>query len=258
MNERQVEGLCLQASVLGEQDRLLTLLSAEEGLVRIAASGARKPLSRLAAANVLTHFRGEVKRGRSLDRLGQISVFHSYGRLGKHLDTLAAAQWLLELCLLLVPQGQPLEGFLDLVLHRLDQLEQLLEAPAAQRQAEALATAVQTAVQLMQLAGYALPLSCDCRSGEPLEPPLGNWSWRCSVIPPEGFCIGPQPGAVLLLNASELALLQRLPRPQLPRCGNGSLMGPVPVWQRLLTLISFWCSEHLGRSPRSLALLRQD
>ncbi|NDG00842.1 MAG: hypothetical protein EB123_05310, partial [Synechococcaceae bacterium WBB_32_011] len=37
MNERQVEGLCLQASVLGEQDRLLTLLSAEEGLVRIAA-----------------------------------------------------------------------------------------------------------------------------------------------------------------------------------------------------------------------------
>ncbi|WP_461555997.1 recombination protein O N-terminal domain-containing protein, partial [Synechococcus sp.] len=56
--EREVTGLCLRAMALGEQDRLLTLLSAEEGLVRLAASGARKPSSSLAAASPLTHLRG--------------------------------------------------------------------------------------------------------------------------------------------------------------------------------------------------------
>lgn len=256
--EREVTGLCLQAMALGEQDRLLTLLSAEEGLVRLAASGARKPRSSLAAASPLTHLRGQVKRGRSLDRLGQISIFHSYGRLGQQLDTLAAAQWHLELCLLLVPFGQPVEGLLNLILHRLDQLEELLIAAPEQRRSEALALAVQSGVQIMHLGGYGLPLHSDCRSGEQLQPPVGNWNWRCSVIPAEGFCIGPQPGAVLLLNASELALLQRLNRPQLPRRADGNLMGPDPVWERLLTLIRFWCGEHLGRTPRSLALLRQD
>jgi DNA repair protein RecO (recombination protein O) len=256
--ERQVAGLCLRATTLGEHDRLLTLLSDEEGLVRLAASGSRKPRSSLAAVSPLTHLRGEVHRGRSLDHLGQISIFHNYGRIGQQLETLAAAQWLLELCLMLVPQGEPVEGVLSLVLHRLDQLEALLSGPSSQIGDEALAIAVQTGVQLLQLGGYGLPLSADCRSAEPLQPPLGNWNWRCSLLPAEGFCVGPIAGAVLMLNPSELALLQRLVRPQLPRSANGDLLGPKPVWERLLVLLGFWCREHLGHTPRSLALLRQD
>ena len=48
--ERTIEGLCLKATPLGEQDRLLLLLTEEEGLLKLAASGARKPRSSLAAA----------------------------------------------------------------------------------------------------------------------------------------------------------------------------------------------------------------
>ena len=77
----------------------------------------------------------------------------------------------------------------------------------------------------------------DCaRSGAALEPPLGNWDWRCSLLPGEGFVIGAIAGARVVLNASELALLQRLLRPALPRRRDGELMGPVPVWLRLLQL----------------------
>jgi DNA repair protein RecO (recombination protein O) len=68
--------------------------------------------------------------------------------------------------------------------------------------------------------------------------------------------IGAVAGAQLVLNASELALLQRLLRPALPRRRDGELMGPEGVWLRLLQLVELWIREHLGRSCRSLRLLR--
>jgi DNA repair protein RecO (recombination protein O) len=71
----------------------------------------------------------------------------------------------------------------------------------------------------------------------------------------EGLVIGAVPGAPLLLNPSELALLQRLVRPALPRRRDGTLMGPPAVWLRLLELVGRWCDEHLGRRPRSFRLL---
>ena len=123
---------------------------------------------------------------------------------------------------------------------------------------EALATAVQGGVQLLQLAGLGLPMNTDLNGGGDLVPPIGNWEWRCSLLPADGFCSGRQSGAVLLLNASELALLQRLLRPQLPRKRDGELMGPERVWLHLQELLQIWCREHLGRSPRALTLLRQD
>ena len=121
-----------------------------------------------------------------------------------------------------------------------------------------LGLAAQGGVQLLSLGGYALPLDADADRGEPLRPPLGDRDWRCSLDPAMGFRIGRRPGAALVLTASELALLQRLIRPQLPRRADGGLMGPEPVWLKLLDLLELWCREHLGRRPRSLALLRQD
>jgi len=111
-------------------------------------------------------------------------------------------------------------------------------------------------VHLLALGGYALPLAHCARSGEPLHPPIGQWDWRCSLISSEGLVIGAIPGAPLMLNPSELALLQRLVRPVLPRRRDGELMGPPRVWLHLLELVGRWCDEHLGRRPRSFRLLR--
>ena len=57
MPERSLEGLALSSKPLGENDRLLTLLSDQEGLTRLAVPGARKPKSSLAAAVPLAHLR---------------------------------------------------------------------------------------------------------------------------------------------------------------------------------------------------------
>jgi DNA repair protein RecO (recombination protein O) len=68
--------------------------------------------------------------------------------------------------------------------------------------------------------------------------------------------IGAIPGARVVLNASELALLQRLPRAGTPRRRDGDLLGPEQVWLHLLELIEVWWGEHLGWRPRAFRLLR--
>ncbi|MFN5192874.1 MAG: recombination protein O N-terminal domain-containing protein, partial [Cyanobacteriota bacterium] len=54
MPERQLEGLVIAVRPLGEADRLLTVLSEVEGVTRLAAPGARRPRSSLAAAVALS------------------------------------------------------------------------------------------------------------------------------------------------------------------------------------------------------------
>ena len=56
-----------------------------------------------------------------------------------------------------------------------------------------------------------------------------------------------------MLNPSELALLQRLPRPDLPRRRSGELMGPEAVWLRLLRVMELWIRSHLPRGSRALS-----
>ena len=43
--ECRLKGLCIKASPLGENDRLITILTDEQGIVRLAVPGARRPKS---------------------------------------------------------------------------------------------------------------------------------------------------------------------------------------------------------------------
>lgn len=254
MPEQSIDGLVLSSKPLGEQDRLLLVLSGSEGLLRLAAPGARRPKSSLAAAVPLALLRLQIGGSRGLRRLRQLRVIHHFGTLGGRLETLAAAQALCELALALVPDDSPAPELLSDLLLQLGRLEALVNerGPAL----EALAVLVQGGVHQLALGGYALPLQTCAHSGAPLEPPIGNWSWRCSLLPAEGLVIGALNGAPVQLNPSELALLQRLVRPHLPRRPTGELMGPEAVWLNLLTLLECWCREHLQRRIRSLAMLR--
>jgi DNA repair protein RecO (recombination protein O) len=251
--DRLVEGVALRCTALGESDRLLTLLSEDDGLLRLAVPGARKPRSRLSAALPLAHLRLQVG-GRNLPRVRQLTLLRSFSGLGERLDTLAAAQVLLELCLALVPNGAPSPGWPAMVLAHLGRLEAVVRE--ASERVEALAIAAQGSAHLLALGGYALPLRHCARTGVALHPPLGDPTWRCSLLPGEGLAVGALPGAAVVLKASELALLQRLPRPGLPRARDGNLLGPEVVWLHLLDLLELWCDEHLGRRPRAFRLLR--
>ncbi len=257
MPEQRIEALVLRSRPLGEADRLLTVLSAEEGLLNLAAPGARRPRSSLAAAVPLAHLAMQVGGRSGLKRLRQLRLLRSYSGLAERLETLAAAQALAELALALVPAAMPAPGILADLLLQLGRLDTVMrEARETSPRLEALAIGIQGSVHLLALGGYALPLQHCARTGAVLQPPLGDWDWRCSLLPSEGLAIGAIPGARVLLNASELALLQRLLRPATPRRRDGELMGPAAVWLHLLELVELWCREHLGRSPRAFRLLR--
>ncbi len=254
--ERRLEGLALKVGPLGEQDRLLTLLSDQEGLIRLAVPGARRPRSALAAAVPLTMLELQVSGRRGLARVRQLKVLHSFNGVGKQLESLAAAQALAELSLILIAGEDPQPGLLSTVLLHLTRIEALGQLTPPEPETT-MASCVQACVHLLALGGYGLPVQECCLTGAPLDPPIGQWDWRCSLMPQEGFAIGSQPGAALQLNPSELALFQRLLRPALPRRQDGELMGPAVVWLKLLAIVECWIHNHLSTNVKALTMLRQ-
>ncbi len=253
---KRLKGLSLKVGPLGENDRLLTLLSDEEGLTRLAIPGARRPRSSLAAAAPLTFLELQIVGRTGLQKVRQLNVLRSFSRVGKKLETLAAAQALTELCLILVASNDPLHGMLSTVLMHLERLEGIAEQDPFSP-VTTLATSVQSCIHLLALGGYGLPIQECCKSGAKLDPPIGQWEWRCSLIPADGFVIGSVPSSPIELNPSELALLQRLLKPNLPKRANGDLMGPKEVWLKLLTVVEYWANNHLSKQVRALAMLRE-
>ena len=251
MADRRLEGLALKVGPLGEHDRLLSLLSDAEGLTRFAVPGARRPKSSLAAAAPLTLLELQVGGRSGLGRVRQLRVLRSFSRLGQRLETLSAAQALCDLCLQLAADD-PVNGLLSTVLLHLERLESHADDADL-----VLAGTVQASIHLLTLGGYGLPMQSCCLSGAPLDAPLGQWDWRCSLLPEDGFAIHSQPNSAIELNPSELALLQRLVRADLPRRQDGELMGPQRVWLRLLRVVELWVRTHLAHRSRALAMLRE-
>tara|TARA_Y100001968_G_scaffold134104_1_gene122371 strand:- start:112 stop:912 length:801 start_codon:yes stop_codon:yes gene_type:complete len=254
LNQR-VKGLSLKVGPLGENDRLLTILSEENGLSRFAIPGARKPKSRLGATSPLNLLDLHIVGKKNLKRVTQIKILKSYGNLGKHLETLSAAQAISEIIMIMVGNEDPQKDLLKVVLIHLDRLDDLNKSEFDSLQA--LAISVQSCIHLLALGGYCLPLQNCCYSGSRLIPPIGKWSWKCSFIPEEGFAIGSIPNANIELNPSELALLQRLLLQELPFHSNGKLLGPKNVWLKFLKIIEYWIETHLERSITSLEMMRE-
>ena len=251
----RVKGLSLKVGPLGENDRLLTILSAESGISRLAIPGARKPKSRLGATSPFNFLDLHIIGKKNLKRVTQIRILKSYGNLGKHIETLSAAQAISELIMILVGNDDPQKDLFELVLlhlNRLDDLDKTDFDPL-----HALAISVQSCIHLLALGGYSLPLQNCCRSGSQLIPPIGEWSWKCSLISEEGFAIGKIPNASIELNPSELALLQRLLQAKIPLHSNGEILGPKHVWLKLLNVVEVWIDTHLQRRVTSLQMMRE-
>ena len=252
---QRVKGLSLKVGPLGENDRLITILTEESGVSRLAIPGARKPKSRLGATSPFNFLDLHIVGKKGLKRVTQIKILKSFGNLGKHLETLSAAQAISELIIAMVGNEDPQKDLLKLVLIHLNRLDNLNKTEFDSLQA--LAISVQSCIHLLALGGYCLPVQNCCHSGSKLIAPIGEWSWKCSFIPEEGFAIGVTPHASIELNPSELALLQRLLLEKLPFHSNGTLLGPKHVWLKLLKIVEAWIETHLQRRITSLQMMRE-
>ena len=119
-----------------------------------------------------------------------------------------------------------------------------------------LSMSIQSLIHLLAIGGINLPIHHCCKTGEPIIPPLGNWEWRCYYLPSEGFSAIEDPQSNLKINASEVALLQRLLFPELPIKSNGELLGPKKVWLKILFIIETWISSQLEKESVSYTHLR--
>ena len=256
MNSNQrMKGLSLKVGPLGESDRLLTILSEENGVSRLAIPGARKPKSRLGATSPFNFLDLHIVGKKNLRRVTQIKIIKSYGNLGKNIETLSAAQAISELIMIMVGNEDPQKDLLKMVLIHFNRLNELHKTEF--NSLEALAISVQSCIHLLALGGYCLPLQYCCHSSSKLIPPIGEWSWRCSFLPEEGFAIGSMPNSITELNPSELALLQRLLLEKVPFNSNGKLLGPKNVWLKLLKIVEIWIETHLQRRIKSLQMMRE-
>ena len=144
--------------------------------------------------------------------------------MGKNIECLAAAQAITELTFLLVGNNDKQQSYLSSVLIHLDRIYKYNNA--SKEDFKMLSMSIQSLIHLLAIGGINIPVNFCCKTGEPIIPPLGNWDWKCSYLPNEGFSTVEDAGGILKVNASEIALLQRLLFAELPIKSNGELLGP--------------------------------
>ena len=254
-SHNKLRGLCIKSTPLGENDRLITVLSDEQGIIRLAAPGARKPKSSLSSATPLTLLDFQIVGRKSLKKVSQAKIIKSYSKVGSSIESLAAAQAITELTYLLIGSSDTQSNYLSTVLIHLERINEY--KLCHKNDFILLAMSIQSLVHLLAIGGLSLPLHYCCKTGKQINPPIGNWEWSCYFIPNEGFSITDDNRSLLKMNASEIALMQRLFFPELPIKKDGELLGPEKVWIRILQVVSNWIPAQLGKELSSLKILRE-
>ncbi len=155
----QTEGVVLSSVDLGEHDRIATILTREEGLVRAVVRGARKPNSKLAAVTQpFCRADFQIYGRQSLDRVTQVSLLHSYPGIVGDYARVVYGSYLAEIVAGLVPEHERNPGVYRLFVAILDSLEEPGELWTVARWAE---------LRLLMSAGFLPSLdSCSACGGE--------------------------------------------------------------------------------------------
>jgi DNA repair protein RecO (recombination protein O) len=164
MHTYKVTGINLKAMPLGETDRLLTILTPEQGLIRVIAPAARKQNSKLGGRSGLFVVNELlITQGKSLDRINQAETVTSYAGLSRALSKLTAAQYLAELALSQALSDHPQVELFTLLTDHLSRVEQ------AQGDRQVLACLSHGVYQLLAQAGLAPQAHRCCLTGTALD-----------------------------------------------------------------------------------------
>lgn len=116
----ETEGLVIMEKSVGESDRLVTVLTRQEGVVRAFAQQAKKiKNNKLSATQLLSYSRFTIFKGREkyiIDDAQPIEVFFD---LRRDMERLSLAQYFCELAGALAPQETEAGDFLRLILNAL-------------------------------------------------------------------------------------------------------------------------------------------
>jgi DNA repair protein RecO (recombination protein O) len=249
-------GINLKSMPIGESDRLLTILTKEYGLIRVVAPGARKHHSKLGGRTALFVVNELlVAKGRSLDKITQAETLESYPALGQDLLKLSASQYLAEVVMYHALDDHPQEELFCLLEEHLSRLEQLPKT-TSDRAYIIIAHLAHAVFHLLALAGIAPQVRNCCITKSAIAPDFTTPNWRIGFCPLSGGIITSSPHTIEL-NATELALLQQLAQPELPKFLENILDPHLSVasWLPLERILRHYTEYHFGRIIRSAALI---
>jgi DNA repair protein RecO (recombination protein O) len=168
---------------MGEADRLVTILTKEQGLIRVIAPSARKQKSSLSGRSALFVVNDLlIAKGKSMDKITQAETIESYPGLALELKKLTAGQYLVELTLQQALSDQPQPELFYLLTEHLSRLNQA-------QGSNILACLAHAVFQLLAIAGIAPQMHQCCLSGELLQPEMGNPDWRAGFSPEFGGAV---------------------------------------------------------------------
>lgn len=98
MSLYNAEAIVIRTRDFDEADKILVMLTREEGKISAVAKGARRPRGRYAAAaQIFTQVKAALFHGRNLDTLSQIEIIESFRHLREDLVRMAYGSYICEL-----------------------------------------------------------------------------------------------------------------------------------------------------------------
>lgn len=147
------DGLILKEMSISDNDKLITILTRKEGIIRAFVKGAKNLKNKNAAATqLLCYSRFTIYKGRDKYIIDESQLEELFFELRGDIEKLSIAQYFCELCISVIPEETYSEDFLRLILNALfflckDKLDKELVKSVVE-------------MRLMSLSGYAPNLVC--------------------------------------------------------------------------------------------------
>jgi len=261
-------GINLKAIPLGENDRLVTILTREHGLIKAIAPGARKSNSSLGGRSAIFVVNNLlIAKGRSLDKITQAQTINTYGGLSGDLSKLAASQYLAELVLAQALSEHPQEELYQLLTIHLSRLNDLAHGDNT----ASISYLCQGIFHLLGLGGIAPQVYDCCITKQSIEPNFTILNWQVGFSIESGstvtlYALSDDPSVTIdyRLSALELLLFQHLSDPNLDRLDltidrfsleKISDLELAGVWRRVERILRQYIHYHLNIQIRSAALI---
>lgn len=174
-------GLILREQNTGEDDRIITILTKERGVIRAFANKARRIKSKnTSATSLLSYSRLTLYFGRDKYTVNEAEPIEVFFHLREDLVLLSLAQYFCELCLNLAPKEEDAEETLRFVLNTLSMLAREKRPPAFLKPVFEL--------RLLSMAGYMPDLTmceaCGCYEAAEMQLLLRSGRLRCMACGP--------------------------------------------------------------------------
>ncbi len=197
----RLRGIVLRRRDLGEADRIVTVLTAERGKLRLVAKGSRRTSSKLAGhLEPFSAARLLVARTRGLDIISQAETLEAFSRLRQRETAIGIAGYLAELVDALVPEDERHEAVYDLLFAAY----RLIDEGHDERMVSHIAE-----LGLLRVLGYRPELARCIACGRDIEPTMNGFSVEGGVVCPECLRVRPDAQPISVNALKVLRLIDR-------------------------------------------------